>query len=74
MKQINFNPRSATVHNACPCYIHTYETGTFVWSSYINKEMAPLKASGFLGNCHYVEQTNATGVGWHIKKENNKYL
>ena len=74
MKQINFNPRLTTVHNACPCYIHTFETGTFVWSSYINKEMAPLKTTGFLGNCHYVQQTNATGIGWHIKKENNKYL
>ena len=74
MKQINFNPRLTTVHNACPCYIHTFETGIFVWSSYINKEMSPLKATGFLGDCHYVQQTNATGIGWHIKKENNKYL
>ena len=72
--KINFNPNSKNTINACPCYIHTFETGTFVWSSYVNKEMEPLKASGFLGDCHYVEQTNATGVGWHIKKENNKYL
>ena len=74
MKQINFNPRLTTVHNACPCYIHTFETGIFVWSSYINKEMSPLKATGFLGDCHYVQQTNATGIGWHIKQENNKYF
>lgn len=72
--KINFNPNSKNTVNACPCYIHTFETGTFVWSSYVNKEMEPLKASGFLGDCHYIEQTNATGVGWHIKKENNKYL
>ena len=72
--KINFNPNSKNNINACPCYIHTHETGTFVWSSYIDKEMEPLKASGFLGDCHYIEQTNATGVGWHVKKENNKYL
>jgi len=74
MKQINFNPRLTTVHNACPCYIHTFETGIFVWSSYINKEMSPLKTTGFLEDCHYVQQTNATGIGWHVKQENNKYF
>ena len=58
---------------ACPCYIHTFETGEFVWSSTLTEEGGPITApetDGEIGGCNYFEKQNTLEAGhWAIRQE-----
>lgn len=71
---INFNPNSRNTSNACPCYVHTFETGGFSWGFYTNKATEPATSSKVLDNCHYLEKKTNAGVSWHVEKSNNNYF
>ena len=74
MSNIKIHNKLESIHSSCPCYIHTFESGDFIWSNYIKKATEPLLESGPMGQCHYSEQNGTQGTAWQIKFENNKYL
>tara|TARA_R100000781_G_scaffold17063_1_gene13676 strand:+ start:312 stop:2297 length:1986 start_codon:yes stop_codon:yes gene_type:complete len=74
MSNIKIHNKLESIHSSCPCYIHTFESGTFLWSSYIKKATDSALESGPIGQCHYNELNGSQGTSWQIKFENNKYL
>jgi len=74
---VYITPKFKKAQTACPCYIHTFEAGTFNWKSYISEAAGPIaNKKGILGNCNYVERNNLAGEGWHIKQDAtlNRYI
>ena len=60
---------------ACPCYLHTFQAGSFSWTNYLKQSGGPLYSDGIIETCNYFDIVNPyTGKHWNIRSDEDSYI